>query len=180
MSRSKPIPHVVIDTNLVLSALVFAQGQLAPLRHAWHGARCQPLISSVTAAELIRVLAYPKFKLTAEEQQELLADYLPYCTTVRMPIKPSKTPSCRDPFDLPFLQLAIAGKASYLVTGDQDLLSLAGQFVCPIITAGQFMQHLNESELHAARATTQTDIKAGRYVKESPAAHVKRVKKPAV
>ena len=143
MPRSKPIPRVVIDTNLVLSALVFAHGRLAPLRHAWQGTRCQPLVSSVTATELIRVLAYPKFKLTGAEQQELLADYLPYCTTVRVPAKPPATPVCRDTFDLPFLQLAVTGKASYRVTGDQDLLSLAGQFVCPIITADQFMKTLN-------------------------------------
>jgi putative PIN family toxin of toxin-antitoxin system len=143
MPRSKPIPRVVIDTNLVLSALVFAQGRLSPLRHAWQGTHCQPLVSSVTATELIRVLAYPKFKLTAADQQELLADYLPYCTTVRMPAKPPATPACRDQFDLPFLQLAVAGKAAYLVTGDQDLLSLAGRFICPIITADQFIKTLN-------------------------------------
>jgi uncharacterized protein len=143
MPRSKPIPRVVIDTNLVLSALVFAQGRLSPLRHAWQGTHCQPLVSSVTATELIRVLAYPKFKLTAADQQELLADYLPYCTTVRMPAKPPATPACRDQFDLPSLQLAVAGKAAYLVTGDQDLLSLAGRFICPIITADQFIKTLN-------------------------------------
>lgn len=143
MPRTKSIPRVVIDTNLVLSALVFAHGRLSPLRHAWQGTRCQPLVSSATAAELIRVLAYPKFKLTAAEQQELLADYLPYCTTVRVPAKLPRTPACRDPFDLPFLQLAVAGKAAYLITGDHDLLSLAGQFVCPIITADQFIKSLN-------------------------------------
>ena len=144
MIRSPSLPRVVIDTNLVLSALVFAQGRLMPLRHAWQGAHCQPLLSSVTAAELLRVLAYPKFKLPAADQQELLADYLPYCTTVRMPIKPPKTPACRDLLDLPFLQLAIVGKADYLVSGDKDLLSLAGQFVCPIISAEQFMKMLNK------------------------------------
>jgi len=143
MTRSPRPPCVVIDTNLVLSALVFAQGRLTPLRHAWQGERCRPLVSRDTAAELIRVLAYPKFKLTPDEQQELLADYLPWCTTVRMPNPPPETPECRDPFDLPFLQLAVAGKADYLVSGDQDLLSLAGQFACPIITADQFIKTLN-------------------------------------
>lgn len=142
MPRSKHIPSVVIDTNLVLSALVFAQGRLSPLRLAWQDSLCQPLVSSVTAAELIRVLAYPKFKLSAEDQQELLADYLPCCTTVRIPAKLPVTPECRDKFDLPFLQLAVAGKADYLVTGDQDLLVLAGQFACPIITADQFIKTL--------------------------------------
>ena len=144
MTRSPRLPRVVIDTNLILSALVFAQGQLTPLRHAWQGTHCQPLLSRVTAAELLRVLAYPKFKLSAADQQELLGDYLPYCTTVRLPAKPPKTPACRDPFDVPFLQLAIVGKADYLVSGDKDLLSLAGQFVCSIISADEFMKTLNK------------------------------------
>ena len=144
MQRSQRKPRVVIDTNLVLSALVFAQGRLSPLRLAWQGAQSQPLVSSVTAAELIRVLAYPKYKLSAAEQQELLADYLPYCTTVRMPAKLPVTPVCRDKFDLPFLQLAVTGKADFLVSGDRDLLSLAGQFVCPIINADQFMKTLEK------------------------------------
>jgi putative PIN family toxin of toxin-antitoxin system len=131
--------RVVIDTNLVLSALVFAQGRLTPLRLAWQDQRIRPLVSRVTAAELIRVLAYPKFKLSADEQQELLADYLPYCKTVRIPEPPPNTPACRDAFDVPFLQLAVVGKANALITGDQDLLSLAGSFACPIVTAEQFM-----------------------------------------
>lgn len=136
-------PRVVIDTNLVLSALVFAQGRLTPLRHAWQSMHCEPLLSSVTAAELLRVLAYPKFKLTVAVQQELLADYLPYCTTVRMPTKLPAIPACRDPYDASFLHLAAVGKAKYLVTGDQDLLSITDRFVCPIVTADQFMKVLD-------------------------------------
>ncbi|MHB8471858.1 MAG: putative toxin-antitoxin system toxin component, PIN family [Gammaproteobacteria bacterium] len=144
MTRSPRPPRVVIDTNLVLSALVFTQGRLSPLRHAWQSERCQPMVSRVTAAELIRVLAYPKFKLAPDEQQELLADYLPWCATVRIPNPPPKTPACRDPFDLPFLQLAVTGKADCLVSGDRDLLSLAGQLTCPIVTADQFIKTLNK------------------------------------
>ncbi len=142
MTRPAGPPRVVIDTNLVLSALVFAEGRLTPLRQAWQARRIRPLVSRVTAAELIRVLAYPKFRLTPEEQRELLADYLPCCETVRIPNPPPKTPACRDPFDVPFLQLALAGKAKALVTGDRDLLSLARGFACPILSADQFIDSL--------------------------------------
>lgn len=142
MTRPAGPPRVVIDTNLVLSALVFAQGRLTPLRQAWQTHRIQPLVSRVTTAELIRVLAYPKFKLSPEEQRELLADTLPYCKTVRIPEPPPKTPACRDPFDAPFLQLALAGKAKALVTDDRDLLSLARGFACPILSADQFIDSL--------------------------------------
>lgn len=135
-------PRVALDTDIVLSALVFAHGRLAPLRLAWQQARCRPLVSRVTAAELIRVLAYPKFKLAADEQQELLADYLPYCTVVAIPARPPRTPACRDPFDVPFLQLAVAGKADCLVSGDSDLLSLTKGMPCPVVTPGRFLETL--------------------------------------
>ena len=142
MTRPAGPPRVVIDTNLVLSALVFAQGRLTPLRQAWQAQRIRPLVSRVTAAELIRVLAYPKFRLSPAEQRELLADYLPYCKTVRIPDPPPKTPACRDAFDVPFLQLALAGKAKALVTGDRDLLSLARGFACPNLSAERFIDSL--------------------------------------
>jgi len=143
MTHPKHQPRVVIDTNLVLSALVFAQGRLASLRFTWQNQRIQPLVSKDTATELIRVLQYPKFRLSADDQRELLADYLPYCLSIVIPNPPPVTPDCRDAFDVPFLQLALAGQADFLVTGDQDLLSLAGQFACPILTAEQFLQSQN-------------------------------------
>lgn len=138
MSRSKRAPRVVIDTNLVLSALVFSGGQLDALRHAWQKQLCIPLVSKYTASELMRVLAYPKFKLAPAEQSELLADYLPYCEAVSLPAKAPKTLHCRDVNDIPFLHLAVVGKADILISGDEDLLSLADSFVCPIVTAKDF------------------------------------------
>lgn len=138
MSRNKRPPRVVIDTNLVLSALVFGDGQPGALRHAWQSEKCVPLVCKYPASELIRVLAYPKFKLTAAEQHELLNDYLPYCTTVALPGKPPKSIYCRDSNNIPFLHLALVGKANFLISGDDDLLSLAGDFVCPIVTAKDF------------------------------------------
>ena len=142
MSQQSDVPRVVIDTNLVLSALVFALGRITPLRLAWQNQQIQPLISKTTAAELIRVLQYPKFKLSAADQQELLADYLPYCQTIVIPEPPPITPECRDAFDVPFLQLAVAGHAEALITSDQDLLCLVEHFACPILTAEQFLQTL--------------------------------------
>ncbi|MBK7664187.1 MAG: putative toxin-antitoxin system toxin component, PIN family [Sterolibacteriaceae bacterium] len=135
-------PRVVLDTKVVLSALVFAQGRLAPLRHTWQDARCIPLVCRATTAELLRALSYPKFKLAGEEQRELLADYLPWCVTVGQPARRPKIPACRDPFDAPFLELAVAGKADYLVTGDKYLLSLSRGLACPIVTPAALLASL--------------------------------------
>lgn len=139
-----PVPRVVLDTNVVLSALVFAGGASSRLRLAWQSGDYLPLVSAATVQELIRVLAYPRFRLSADQQHELLADYLPYAASVRILQSHSLRgiPACRDPFDMPFLQLAVAGKATMLVSGDKDLLVLADQVGFAIITPAAFLRTL--------------------------------------
>jgi len=116
---------VVFDTNTVVSALLFANGRLAWLRSHWREGGCTPLISRATAAELHRVLGYPKFRLSPDDRMELLGDYLPFCETIKLTQKCPLV--CRDTNDQPLLDLAQSGKADLLVTGDGDWLALAGQ-----------------------------------------------------
>jgi uncharacterized protein len=122
----KRLLRVVLDTNVVVSALVFSGGRLAPLRKAWQSGRMRPLLAEATVRELAAVLAYPKFRLTADEQMELLADYVPFGEVIKPWKRSPRLPVCRDPFDMIFLELAAAGKAQLLVTGDKDLLVLPG------------------------------------------------------
>ena len=134
--------RVVLDTNVVLSALVFGGGLPGAVRAAWQSGALRPLASAATVQELVRVLAYPKFRLSAAEQEELLADYLPYVQTVRIPNPPPVVPACRDPLDEPFMQLALTGRARVLVSGDRDLLAVADAFVqaggCKIVDLDGF------------------------------------------
>lgn len=139
--RATP-PVVVLDTNLVLSALVFAGGQLASLRTAWQNGRIVPLVSTATASELMRVLGYPKFKLSAQDRDELLADYLPHCRSVSLPARLSKLPQCRDAGDQMFIELAAVGKVDFLVTGDKGLLVMAPEFDRRIVTVEVFLTTL--------------------------------------
>jgi putative PIN family toxin of toxin-antitoxin system len=132
------VRRVVFDTNVVLSALLFGGKATRALRDIWQHGACTPLVSSATAAELVRVLAYPKFHLAPHEREELLADYLPFTEVVTLADPPPAVPACRDPIDLPFLQLAAAGKAT-LVTGDRDLLVLAGTCRIPILGIEAFI-----------------------------------------
>ena len=85
-------------------------------------------------------LAYPKFKLSADEQHELLGDYLPFAEVVarlrRCPIL------CRDPGDQPFLDQTHSGGATVLVSGDADLLSLAGQTAFDIESPAAYRQRV--------------------------------------
>lgn len=117
--------RAVFDTNTVVSALLFRAGRLAWLRLHWAERGCVPLISRETAEEMTRVLGYPKFQLSIEDRREILAEYLPYCEVVRVQ---KRCPAvCRDAKDQMFLDLAQSGKADVLVSGDSDLLELAGK-----------------------------------------------------
>lgn len=135
--------RVVFDTTTVLSALLFKHGKLAWLRGEWRSKGCTPLLSSATAAELKRVLGYPKFRLSPEDQVELMGDYLPFCEIVRP--EQSAGILCRDPHDQPFLDLAEAGRASMLVSGDNDLLVLNGETRFRILTPGEYLTFVSES-----------------------------------
>lgn len=135
--------RVVFDTNVVLSALLF-HGRLSWLVGHWQAGDCVPLASHATAAELARILAYPKFQLTADEQLEALASYIPYCEAVE--VVQSCPALCRDIKDQPLLDLAQSGKADVLVTGDEDLLALAGQTEFVIETPEDYRRRIFVTE----------------------------------
>ena len=123
---SEPV-RIVIDTNVLISALLFRNGRLRNLRLAWQAGVVQPVVSAATSAELLRVLNYKKFKLDSGEVQEALALYIPYVATHS--IDPYANglvhlPYCRDPKDQIFLDLAQTARVEFLVSGDDDLLRM--------------------------------------------------------
>jgi putative PIN family toxin of toxin-antitoxin system len=134
------IRRVVLDTNIVLSALLFDSGRLAWVRHAWQCRQLQPLVCAETVNELLRVLAYPKFNLAKDEQQELLADFLPYAEIVVLSNPWPDLPACRDKNDQMFLALAEVGNADALVTGDADILSMRAVFPRRILTIAELAE----------------------------------------
>ncbi len=139
--------RAVLDTNVLLSALVFPTGRVSWLRGAWRSGRVRPLASRDTTAELVRVLTYPRFRLNETERQDLLDDYLPFCEAVVVPDPPPAIPACRDPLDRPFLLLALVARADALVTGDADILSLRRDFTVPIVSPADFKRRLTEATM---------------------------------
>ena len=134
-------PRVVLDTNCIVSALLFAGGRLAWLRRAWLSGQFVPLVSRATAGELIRVLAYPKFKLDTAEREALLADYLPYAETFTTESEPAPA-GLRDPADAMFIALAQQAQADVLVSGDEDILALRDSLPLAIMPPGRFQAWL--------------------------------------
>jgi putative toxin-antitoxin system toxin component, PIN family len=141
------LQRVVLDTNVVLSALLFPNGHLSVIREAWWAGRFNPLVNQVTMRELLRVLSYPKFHLSMSEKDELLSDYVPYCEVVQKGSGVYDIPECRDQMDVPFLELAVAGDADILVSGDKDLLALREQVRFDILPPGEFISRILKLEI---------------------------------
>jgi len=137
--------RVVLDTNVVVSAMLFTKGHLTWLRQGWSTGRFLPLIDTPCAEELLRVLAYPKFRLMQDDIRTLLGTYLPFTEAVNTAnAKTSRLPRCRDPHDQKFLALAQEGMADVLVTGDQALLALARQTRFAIETPSMFRRRFEK------------------------------------
>jgi uncharacterized protein len=119
VSLSDPL-QAVFDTNVVVSALLFSGGHAAWLRDAWAGGAIVPVVSRETLQELVRVLAYPRFRLNHDDRNELLGDYVPYTQLTEIP-EQRDTPRCRDPHDQMFVDLAVSARVDALVSGDRHL-----------------------------------------------------------
>jgi putative PIN family toxin of toxin-antitoxin system len=136
--------RVVLDTNIVVSALLFPTGQVTWLRDLWTARRILPLVCRATVRELIRVLAYPKFGLEEDDIQAVLGAYLPLTETVDVTDDPmAGLPLCRDPHDQVFLVLALVGRAEVLVSGDIALRELGGQLPFAIEAPAEFRRRFH-------------------------------------
>lgn len=132
--------RAVLDTNVLVSALLFT-GPPSQLVPAWQGGRLCPIVSAEILEEYIRVLAYSNFKLTGSEILSLIEeDVLPFIDTVRA--SPISAPTLRDPDEMKFLACAISAGVHWLVSGDDDLLSLGKFKSVEIVSVTNLLHHL--------------------------------------
>jgi putative PIN family toxin of toxin-antitoxin system len=141
MGAIEMIP-VVIDTDVFVSALLFG-GTPGKLIALWKSGKIQPHLTSEILAEILRVLAYPKFQLTENEIQYLLyAEILPFCSVVSA--KSGSAVVKEDPSDDMFLRCCEAAKAKVLISGDNHLLKLTSHGNAQILSPSQFLKAFRE------------------------------------
>ena len=129
--------RVVLDTNTLVSALLFS-GTASRLPALWQSHRITVLVSKPILEEYLRVLAYPKFRLSPQEIRELIEQQvLPFIETVR--VRRHLAVVRRDPEDNKFIECAVAGQAKFLLTGDQDVRELGSYRRIAILTVGEFL-----------------------------------------
>ena len=112
--------RVILDTNVLLGALISPHGPPDAIYRAWRAARFELVTSRAQLDELRRVSRYPKLKtilpahrigtMLNNMQRALVLEVLPALL---------ENLEANDPDDTFLLAMALAGEADYLVTGDR-------------------------------------------------------------
>ncbi len=135
--------RLVLDTNVVVSALVFG-GTPLQLLHAAVTGDVLLFTSPVLLAELREVLARPHLAVPLARKQssveQAIAKYDELALRVSPPSIPRIVPN--DPDDDHVIACAIAAHADAIVSGDRDLLDLGQHQDIVIITAKQALARL--------------------------------------
>lgn len=131
--------RLVIDTNVLISALLVASLLPAHLIGLWRESRFDLLTSADQLDELMRVTRYPRLRarlapalagrlINELRDLAIVVENLPAVTV------------CSDPYDAYLLAIAAAGSADFLVTGDKrDLLGLRLHQGTKIVTVRDFL-----------------------------------------
>lgn len=129
--------RVVLDTNVLVSALAYPAGTPGLILAACQLGSLDLVLSRYILDEMVRVLPRLKrIKLKPSEIRDLadsfifLAEIVEHCTVL--------DPTLRDEADQPVLGTLLAGHCDYLITGDKDLLALAGTY--PILSPAAFWE----------------------------------------
>lgn len=107
---------IVLDTNIVLDLFVFDDPAVRPLKDALQTQQLQWIATPAMREELARVLAYkqivPRLAYYQRNATDVLADFDRLVRLVA--VAPKAHPTCKDPDDQKFIDLAVAHKTPLL------------------------------------------------------------------
>ena len=133
---------VVLDTNVLLSGLMFPDSTPGRIIGAWDETRFEIALSLEQLQEIARVLAYPKIRRRLKWDDQAIGQFVKqlYVRVELVDLTGIAADVPSDPDDVVILATLIAAKADFLITGDADLLALRSQY--PIETPAEFIRRL--------------------------------------
>jgi hypothetical protein len=136
--------RVVLDANVLISAVLSSRGTSADLLRATRDGAFELIVSALLLAELRRAFTYPKLqqRVSPESSAAFIGWLREHAVLAEDPATPPPVHS-PDPDDDYLLALAI-GQRAFLVTGDQHLLGLRDDF--PILPAAEFLRKLQTDQ----------------------------------
>lgn len=137
---------VVLDTNVLVSALIVKAGKPAQIMR--HTSAFTLLMTDEILAETGEVLGRKhirrRYPVTDADVKAYLRSLRAVSTVIKVELRVDIIK--RDPDDNQFLALAKAGAADYIVSGDLDLTDLGAYEGIPILTPAQFLDVLAPKE----------------------------------
>ena len=129
--------RVVLDTNVLVSGLAYPVSVPGRIVGLWRDGGIDVVLSRYILDEMVRVLPrLTRVKLSAGEIRDLADSFMFLADIVELAAE--KDASLRDAADQQVLATLLASKADYLITGDKDLLALAGKY--RIVTPALFWE----------------------------------------
>jgi len=129
---------IVLDTNVIISSLLLSQS--VPARILAQAEQHETILfSDAVLSEISIVLSRPKFRPYLDE--DVITEFLARIDQNWQRVKILHLITvCRDPKDDKFLELAVNGGASHIITGDKDLLVLNPFRSIHILTPTQYIE----------------------------------------
>lgn len=130
--------RVVLDSNVLFSALISPHGAPDAIYRAWRAARFQVVTSQLQLDEIRRASRYPKLQAILQPARVgTMVNNLQRAVVLN---RLSSEIEADDPDDAFLLAMAVEGRADYLVTGDRRAgLLQRGHIGCArILTPAQF------------------------------------------
>ena len=136
--------RVVVDTNVFISALLSPQGIPSQLFQYWGQHFFDLLVSEESMDELVRVLQYPKIRKGLRSTDGELAEFVRLFREKGLLVTPQETIRAitADVSDNLYLEMAVAGDAQCIVSGDKHLLRLQEYQGIPILTPAEFLDQI--------------------------------------
>ena len=138
-------PRVIYDTSVVLAQMTPDPRDGSILWRWMTDGVVRPVVSDYLVDEILRHLASPRFRLSLAARNAIVAEYLQYAE-VHTGV-PASGAVCRDPEDVPVLDLAIWAGVDAVVALDADLLDLDGEFNFRIVRPVELHEMLRERDI---------------------------------
>jgi uncharacterized protein len=130
---------IVLDTNIIVSGLLQSKGNPAQVLTLALAGAVQVCHDASILAEYSQVLARPRFKFDSERVREVLNKIEE--DGLAVDASGESNLDLPDADDEPFLAVALAGAADFLVTGNLADYPASKRRGCAVLSPAAFMEH---------------------------------------
>lgn len=138
--------RIVVDTNVLVSALIKSSGPPGSILELILAGKITPLLSEPIFQEYAFVLARPRLNIAPQASQRLLTFLAAVAEWVDPQHSEQPFPNAPDAGDMPFAQIAFSARAWALVTGNSRHFTFLIDHNVRVLTPGELLRLLDEPD----------------------------------